>query len=369
MDNKARKQKAYSMAKIRLSLAQTAIAVLYFALFIFFKFADKAEVLLSGLSSNPYVQATAFIVFLTAGLEVVTFPISFYGSFVIEHGFGLSNQAIGSWFLDYGKKTLLGACLFLIVFITLYYCLKNFPGNWWLLAGAAYLIFNIGLAKIFPSFIIPMFYRLTDIKDQAVIERMKAVSDKAGIRAIGISSIGLSAKTQKANAAVCGVWKNKKILLSDTLIDNYNLDEMEAVLAHELSHHKRGHFWKLSFAGFFFTLIGLYLVDLFLGMLISKGVIPYRYSLSGFPFMAIFFIVYNFFILPVTNLISRAYEFEADRDAVQLTGKPGAFRGLMEKLSGQNLSDPSPGVLTKIFFYDHPPVAERISACQNTIRA
>jgi STE24 endopeptidase len=365
MEPSTARAKAYSSSKRLLSLSSIALSIVFFSAFILTGTSDLLARICFSITQNAYLSAIIFIMIMGAMLELVLFPLSYAGSFRIEHRFGLSRQGIFSWISDYIKGLLLKGALLTAMFAAFYFFLRNFPRPWWVYTGIAYFFVSILVARLFPMLIVPMFYKLTRISDNSLKDRLGRIAQKAGVRILDIYNIGLGAKTTKANAAICGMGKNKRILLSDTMLNGYSRDEIEVTLAHELSHHKRRHFWRLSILNFALTLFALYLVSMAISMLLSYGVITGRDSVLSFPFIAVIFILYDFMISPVTNLISRRYETQADKDAISLTGMPGVFSRLINKLSKQNLSDPSPGRIARIFFYDHPPASERIALAKN----
>jgi STE24 endopeptidase len=187
-----------------------------------------------------------------------------------------------------------------------------------------------------------------------------ALANKAGVKVLDIYNIALSEKTKKANAALCGLGSTKRILISDTLINDYTSDEIETTIGHEIAHYKYRHFWKLSFYNLLFTLIGLGLAAVLLQQMVSFGYIKEAYNIKSLPVLAILYILYSVIITPVMNRISCYYEKEADLAAIGLTNKPQAFIGLINKLTLQNLSDPQPALLIELFFYDHPPAKKRV---------
>ena len=365
MDRSTSRTKSYSSLKHLLSLCSISLSVVFFLGLISSGGLGLIASLCFLVSKNAYLSAIIFIMIIGGALELILFPLNYARSFSIEHKYGLSRQTFYSWAIDYIKGLLLSSALFIAMFVVFYFFLRNFSLLWWFYAGVAYFFVSIVLARVFPMLVIPMFYKLTKISDLPLTERLKALAQKAGVKILDIYNIGLGAKTSKANAAVCGIGKSKRILLSDTMLEKYSQAEIEVTLAHELSHHKHRHFWKLSFLNFALTVFVLYLIDLVLSILLSYGVILTKDGVIAFPFIAVIFILYNFIMLPLTNLISRRYEIQADRDAISLTENPHALSQLMEKLSEQNLSDSSPGWLTKIFFYDHPPASERIALAEN----
>jgi len=220
------------------------------------------------------------------------------------------------------------------------------------------------MAKLFPTLIIPLFYKLHKIPNEDLKQRLIFLGSRLGVQVLDVYKIDLGQKTKKANAAVCGLGNTKRILLSDTLIDSFSDKEIEVTLAHELAHHKHQHFWRLTFLNLISMLFGFWVIGQFMQKLIDFNRADLVLQIGIFPILILIYSLYSFLVKPIFNLISRRYEFQADREAVHLTGAPEIFVSLMEKLSRQNLSDPSPPLLIKILFYDHPPVAERVSAAK-----
>jgi len=341
----------YSRIKYTLSISETITCMLFFLALLTAGYSSRLAGFAVNVTGNDYLGALLFMVVVGILLEVVTFPFDYLSSFRVEHDFALSNQNFTSWLKDYVKKLLVGGIFSLLSVIILYYFLRNSQNLWWLYVALIYFFISVVLAKIFPVLIIPLFYKLTRISDTGLKQRLLSLAQRAGVSILDIYNIGLGEKTKKANAAVCGLGSTKRILLSDTLIQKYTTGEIESALAHELSHHKHHHFWKLSFLNFCSMLIGLGLISRLLRGSVESGYIESIFHLNALIFIALCYIAYGILSLPVLNLISRIYEAEADRDAVMLTGDPEAFADLMNKLTLQNLSDPSPPPIIKIFFY------------------
>ena len=352
--------KAYSRLKHYSALTGIIISLAYFLLLLVSEYSITLERLASGISPNRYIAMLIYISILGAGLALVSLPLDFLSSFKIEHAFGLSRQRLGAWIKDYIKKLLVSAMISSIMIVVLYYFLINAPRLWWLYTAFIYFIVSVILAKLLPILIIPLFYKLEKLQDIDLRERLMRLAHKARANVLDIYKIGLGAKTVKANAAVCGMGSTKRILLSDTLIEKYSPEEIEATLAHELAHYKHRHIWKLNLYSLFSTIVGFAIINLILQRLLWAGYMDSLYQLRVLCLLALLYTIYNIIVTPVTNLVSRRYETEADMTAVALTNKPASLQSLLSKLTLQNLSDPSPGALVKAFFYDHPPTHERI---------
>lgn len=359
MDRKITKAKAYSIRKRRIAVWEWILTLAFFAS-LWFSGGSRLLIWLALIvSQNPYILVIIYVLIAGCLLQIILLPLDYTASFRIEHDFGLSRQTLLSWFMDYIKKAFFSGLLYIIMIVTLYLFLRISPSFWWFYSSLAYFFMSIILAKIFPQIVIPLFYKLTRITDKLLKEKLMRLADKIGVEILDVYTIGLGAKTSKANAAVCGLGKSKRILLSDTLLENYTQDEIEATLAHELLHHKHQHFWKLSLFNFMAISLNFLIIKLILDRALLAGLIPAAYSINAFPIIAITFILYNICSLPFLNLVSRRYEVQADKDAIGITGKPSVFAELIKKLSLQNLADPTPGFVAKHLFYDHPPASER----------
>ncbi len=359
------KAKVYSSGKRRIAVCEWALTLIFFT-GLFLSGGSQLLIWLALMvSQNPYIVVIVYITIAGSLLQIILLPLDYTTSFSMEHDFGLSRQTLLSWITDYIKKTLFSGLLYVVMIVALYFFIRISPSFWWLYSALTYFLMSVILAKIFPQIVIPLFYKLTKTTDEALKEKLTRLADKMGVQILDIYTIGLGAKTSKANAAVCGLGKSKRILLSDTLLESYTPDEIEATLAHELAHHKYQHFWKLSFLNGFSMLLNFLIIKLILDTALSAGVIPVIHSISAFPLIAIAFTLYSICALPFLNLVSRRYETQADTDAVGITGKPSVFKELIQKLTLQNLSDPNPGIIAKYFFYDHPPASERAESIKN----
>lgn len=358
------KARSYSKIKHNIAIADILLSLAFFILIQISGFSSFLARSVSNISANTYLTASIYIVVIGLFLNILGLPLNFLSSFKIEHRFGLSRQGLASWAKDYAKQIIISGLIYFIFILVIYHFLRV-SHFWWVYTALIYFAFSIVLAKIFPIVIIPLFYRLSEISGSPLKERLISLAERAGAKILSVYKVGLGEKTKKANAALCGLGSTKRILLSDTLIQDYTEDEIEATLAHELAHHQYRHFWKLTFFGFASTLLSFIIADAFLQRAVSAGLIMYMHDISYFPVLALIFITYNVAVTPLLNSISRMYEAEADRVALQLTERPAALASLMKKLTVQNLSDPQPSRIVKFFFYDHPPASERIKMCED----
>lgn len=352
--------KRYSALKYSLTLLDTAYLITFLFVFAGLGFSRNLSDLLKELLPNRISLISVYILIASIVYYVLSFPITFYRSYRLEHKFSLSDQKISDWFLDQLKSGVISYIIALILIGAFYYILGRFASNWWLPISLAWIFFSLIFAKLTPTLIIPIFFKYKKLSDETLRQRILNLADKMKVRILDCFEIDLSKKTLKANAAFVGVGKSRRVILADTLKDKYSYDEIEVILAHEFAHYKLKHLLKLIAVNSCVTLICFYLI--------FKSSF-YALKLFGFsslddiaflPVILIYFVLFGIIMQPIECLISRKLETNADRLALEVTGLKDAFISMMSKLSEQNLADKSPHPIIKFFFFDHPPVDERI---------
>jgi STE24 endopeptidase len=172
----------------------------------------------------------------------------------------------------------------------------------------------------------------------------------------------MSKNTKKANAAFTGIGKSKRILLGDTLLDNFTKDEIETVIAHELGHYKKKHIIKNIIIGTVSSFATLFLIAFCYDKSIGWFGFSQRTDIAVLPILSLWAIVIGLVLTPISNIISRKFEYEADEYSVNTTGKPDDFIKTLEKLNEQNLGDKNPHPFVEWFFYSHPSIIKRVTA-------
>lgn len=306
----------------------------------------------------------AFAVALVILMTVVEFPFSFYQGFVLEHRYGLSNQRFSQWLADQLKGGALaivfGACGASLV----YWTIRWDPQWWWAAAAALMALVMVGLVQFAPVLLMPLFYTFKPLDRPALVERLTSLARRAGTRIRGVYEWALSAQTKKANAALAGLGHTRRILLSDTLLADYSDDEIEVVLAHELSHHVHHDLWRGVALQTLLLFVSVYLASLALSAFAQPLRLRGVEDPAGLPLLMLVGGLCSLVFMPVANAMSRAHERRADRYALETTGQPAAFISAMRRLSQQNLAEDDPSRLVQWLFYSHPPIRERIEAAR-----
>jgi len=301
--------------------------------------------------------------------KALGFGLDYYG-FRIEHRFNLSNQKLRSWIWDESKGFLVGVILAGIVVELLYFIIRQAPEYWWLIAWAAFLGLFVLLAQIAPVVLFPIFYKFEPLDNDELKARLVALSERAGTRVRGVYKWNLSEKSKKANAALTGLGNTRRIILADTLLENYSPDEIEAVLAHELGHHVHNHILKSIGVQAGVTLLGFWAANWTLHYAIERWHMFETLSdFANLPLLVLVSTVLSFLLMPALNAFSRYNERQADRYAFRSIPHIEPFISSMNKLAEQNLAERTPSKWVEWLFHSHPAIARRVEAAEAWVKA
>ena len=313
---------------------------------------------------NYTLAVLLYVVMLMAIGKLLGLALDFY-SFRLEHRFQLSNLRFRSWIWDETKGFLLGVVLASIGAELLYLIIRISPQHWWLIAWAVFLGLFVLMAQIAPVVLFPIFYKFEPLENEELKARLVGLSQKAGTRVRGVYRWRLSEKSKKANAALTGLGATRRIILADTLLDNYSPDEIEAVLAHELGHHVHKHILKSILVQAGITFVGFWLGNVALHYAVDR--LHMFETLSDFanlPLLVLVSTVLSFLVLPALNAYSRFNERQADRYAFHSIPAVAPFISSMNKLADQNLAERSPSSFVEWFFHSHPSISRRVAAAE-----
>lgn len=352
--------KSYQKIKQRLSLFHMAWTPVLLGIAGFSPLSRCFKDLAEGAGPHAWAVLAVYFTLFSLFFLVIDLPFTFYSGFTLEHRYGLSNQTLGGWASFLVKRSLLSFALSLVLLEGLYFFIWHYPENWWLLAWAGYAAVSLVLGKIFPVFIVPLFYKYDVIKDESLRGRIFGLAKRYGMPVENLYSINLSKTTKKANAAFMGMGKTKRVVLSDTLLENFSHDEIETVVAHELGHYKHRDIVKQLVFGFAASLAAFWLAFQTLSHLARSAGYEGAGDIAALPILFLIFYVFGLLLTPAQSGFSRALERAADRFSLEAFPHPGIFISCMEKLGRLNLADPEPNPVYEWFFYDHPAIGRRI---------
>ena len=342
----------------RSSFTQSAIVGVIFLVLVFGGLSVKLGHFLA--FPQPWASALYFII-LAIGMSLILMPLNYYQGFILPHRYGLLHQKFTAWLVDRAKASALSFLLALALVVVLYWLLDNFPDSWWLWAAIVLFLLSLLLTRLTPTLLISIFFKLEPLTDKKLKKKLTNLAKRARAPILGVFTINLSSKSTTANAMLAGFGGTRRIVLTDTLLQKYNPDEIEVILAHELGHHLHKDIPKLIAVQAIMILVGLYISNLVL----KAGVIPLGFSgvsdVAALPLLFLSVAVFTMIITPLTNSYSRRVEASADGAAIELTANPRAFISAMTRLTNQNLSVADPDRWTELLFYDHPPYTKRVN--------
>jgi STE24 endopeptidase len=315
----------------------------------------------AAIGDHPWLLLAAAGAIYAAALELLTLPIDYWSGYVLEHRYGLSTQSLGVWWWKRVKGWLVGGPIGLGLLFGLYALLWSAGPWWWLWAAVGWLAVTVVLGQLLPVLILPLFYRVAPLDDAGLLERFRRLATGTGLTVAGVFRLGLSAETRKANAALAGLGRTRRVLLGDTLLDNFSPEEIEVVFAHELGHHVYRHLLKRIGAEVVLAAVVLWLAGRVLVALAPALGYLGPTDPAALPLLLLVLTAFALLVMPVQNALSRRFERQCDRYALQRTGNAEAYRSVFCKLAEVNKSDPDPHPLVVWLFHDHPPIRERIA--------
>ncbi len=353
----------YSHVSLACTLADMAIDVAFLGLmaFIFARPIDtwlSSFVPFSGEHSILRLLALFGVVMLLHIL--ISMPLSFYSNYVVEHRFALSNQSLRRWLRNWALSNVLTIVLGAALNAGLFWIIWNTGAYWWLIAAAAFFVVSIVLGQLAPVLIMPLFYKIERLENPELDGRMKRLAEGTGITIEGVYRMGLSADTVKANAMLAGLGRTRRVLMGDTLIEKFNPAEIEVIFAHELGHHVHRHIPKMIATGVVTSVVGFWLID---RAIVWWAGIPDAAAAptSALPLVMFTLTVFALILSPLQNAISRHYERQCDRYALDRTHDVTAYRSAFLKLARLNKADMEPNPIEVFLLHSHPPIAERLA--------
>src|SRR5215216_5290461 len=368
LDPERQKQaKQYARIRRRLWLVDTIFSALYALAWLFFGWSIALRNWLLTFTTNQWLLVSLFVAIFGGIYALINLPLGYYSGFVLPHRFGQSNQTFKDWVIDQLKGLAIGAPLGLILLELLYLALRVTGDLWWLWAAIGMLIFTVLLSNLAPILIMPLFNKYVPLGDEhkELAERLLALAKRANTKVRGVFKFDMSKRTKSANAALTGIGNTRRIVLGDTLINEFSTDEIETVLAHELGHHVHRDIPFLITFGTLSTTLSLYLASLALNWVTAYFGFNSPSDVAAFPALTLIFSAYGLITMPLDNAISRWRENMADDYALQSTGKTEAFASAFTRLANQNLGEVDPEKWVVWLFYSHPPLGERIAKAHN----
>ncbi len=355
------KSQAYKKTNAKFSNITGLFSLVLTLAFFFFDGFQFVDQLARTYSSNTIVIALIFFGIIMLGSDIITTPFSYYKIFVIEEKFGFNKMTKKLFIIDKMKGLLMtiivgGGILALIVWF--YQFAEN---NFWMYAWALVAIFSLLMNLFYAQLIVPLFNKQTPLEDGELKTAIEKYTTKVGFTLKNVFVIDGSKRSTKANAYFSGFGSQKRITLYDTLINDLEIDEIVAVLAHEVGHYKRKHIIFNLLASTLLTGFTLWLLSVFVSLPIFSEALN-----ISIPSFHIGLIVFGILYSPISeitgllmNIISRKFEYQADNFAKETFVAQPLITSL-KKLSKNSLSNLTPHKATVFMHYSHPTLLQRV---------
>lgn len=356
----------YTLARSRLATFAHAYDAVVLGVVLFSGLLPWLWTRFDTLAPGAAWSGALFLVAVGLLLTLPALPLEWWGQFRLEQRFGFNQSTPRLWVTDQVKGWTLGA----VIGFPLAWALVTLVGKagnfWWVWGFALLFGFQLLMIVLYPKLILPLFNKLTPLPENELRARLLALADRTGFRAQTIEVIDGSKRSAHSNAFFTGFGRFRRIVLFDTLMEQLTTEELEAVLAHEIGHYRRGHIPQRLLTGAALQLGGF-------AALAWLAQAPWFNGAFGFPAgqiapsLLLFGLLgglVTFWFTPIGNRISRKHEYEADAFARDALGTPEPLRSALRKLAQKNLSNLTPHPLYSAVHYSHPTLVERERALQ-----
>jgi STE24 endopeptidase len=316
-----------------------------------------------GFATGAVPVGLAFFAILSLASGLLSLPFDLWATFRIEERHGFNRQTLGGFFLDRLKGVAVALVLGTPLLTALLWVMERMGPSWWLAAWAIVVAFNLLAVYIYPTWLAPLFNRFTPLAEGELRDAIVALAERVGFRAGGIFVMDASRRTAHGNAYFTGLFRQKRIVLFDTLIASLGARETLAVLAHELGHFKLHHVrWALvrSVAAsglLLFVLSRLLPLQVFYSAFALE-----RSSYGALVVFGLWFALAAFLLQPLENALSRRHEHAADAFALRSGASAEELGAALKKLREQSKLLPLSHPLYSRVYHSHPPLLERLRA-------
>lgn len=364
-----RKAADYTCAKTHIDYPDIALHTVLLLLFTVGGGLDALSSFWSSWLDDAITHGMALIASAVLILGIAAIPLRYYKTFVIEAQYGFNKMTPAMFVADLIKQAVLGLLLGAPLLLCVLWLMERMGEHWWLYAWFVWVIFNLFVVAVFPTWIAPLFNKFTPLEDEPLKTRIEQLMAKCSFKASGLFVMDGSRRSNHGNAYFTGFGKNKRIVFFDTLLARLDPGEIEAVLAHELGHFKHRHVIKHIVVSFSMSLVFLWVLGylmqqdwFYTGLGVHVAHVP-----STAMALLLFFLVmpvFTFLLHPLSSIYSRKHEFEADAFAAQHASADELIQALV-KLYQDNAATLTPDPLHSAFYDSHPPASIRVAHLQS----
>jgi STE24 endopeptidase len=353
----------YARVKLAVKLADAGVSLVAAVLFLTTGASRALAGRAAALTDSGALQWLFYFGAIAGGLFLLGLPLGYFSGYTLEHRYDLSNQTRRAWLGELLKGVALTVVLGAPILLGFRFLLAVSGEYWGLASAAGMFALTVVLVRLAPTLLMPLFFKFKPVERPELLASLQTICQRAGFALEGVYQFDMSKNTKKANAAFTGLGSTKRIILGDTLLTNFPLEEIEAVVAHEAGHFRHAHLVK----GILFN--GVALVALFLAAQWAYGALAPRLGygpagdLAGVPLIFLLLGIASFLSQPISNAISRAFERQADDYAFCDQG-PAPMGAALRRLGAQNLAETDPPRVVEFLFHSHPAISKRIAAAE-----
>ncbi|MBI5534042.1 MAG: M48 family metallopeptidase [Deltaproteobacteria bacterium] len=363
-EDRRRKSVDYTLARAKVSAFDIVYDAAILSVVVFSGLLPRLYSAITGTLGTSVWVSAAYVVVVGIVLSIPGLPLDAWVQFRLEERFGFNRTTVRLWIVDRIKGLVLGIVIGYPLLCVVLGLIQWTGRMWWLWGFVVMVAFQLVMLVLFPKVILPMFNKLEPLPDGSLKQRLIALAGRCGFQVSAIQVMDGSKRSTHSNAFFTGLGRFRRIVLFDTLIASMTEEQIEAVLAHEIGHSKKGHVIKGLILSILVTLVGFGV----LGLLVER---PWLYDAFGFapgqvaPLLVLIGLtsgLATFWLTPLGNAISRKHEYEADAYARQAVGTPTPLVEALTRLAESNLSNLTPHPWYSGFYYSHPTWVERRAA-------
>ncbi|MCG6910884.1 MAG: M48 family metallopeptidase [Deltaproteobacteria bacterium] len=361
-----KESQAYLKVNTRFGWVSTAFNTLVMLVFWFGGGFGMLDDWVHALNRGPVVDGLVYIGTLALAYGILAQPFSLYATFVIEERFGFNKTTLKTYAADLAKGLVLAILLGgpLLAGILAFF---QYAGRAaWLYCWGAVTLYTLFIQFIAPTWILPLFNKFSPLEEGELRDRIFAYARSIRFPLQNVFVMDGSKRSGKSNAFFTGFGKNKRIVLFDTLVEQHTVDELLAVLAHEMGHYKKKHILQGMLLSVIQTGIMFFMLSFFISYkgLFTAFFLERTPVYAGLVFFGMLYSPIDFFLGILSQMLSRKNEYQADRFSVKTTRDPSAMVNALKKLAVHNLSNLLPHPFYVFLNYSHPPVLKRVEAIE-----
>ena len=328
--------------------------------------AARLESWLLALTGHWSAALPLFVLALLLSWGTLNLPLEACRELVVLRREGLSTTTARLWLADQLRGLLLGTVVAAALALPVMAVVRWLPQWWPVPAAGVVAAVSAFLAWISPWLIAPLFNRFEPLTDEILAREVRALFARAGLRARRVLVTDASRRSTALNATFTGVGNSRRVVLFDTLVEACDRGEVLSVVAHELGHWRHRHIVKLLVLQCVGALAGLWALQALLHAPQSARLLglPRPDSLVLLALAPLVGIIAGRLAAPLGAAISRCFERQADRVALELTEDPAALIRVQQRLVRRARADLLQPRLVHAW-YGSPPLPEaRIRAAE-----